>query len=92
MPLTPNEARELGMSKLNITPELFAKCFEVAREMGVTGMDLGPMTLALAKMGVARAFDPREMESEMYDALALVSRAENEWRLEKQHDGIGRQH
>jgi hypothetical protein len=41
------------------------------------------MTLALAIMGVAKATDPKELSGELTDALALVSKAEREWRMKR---------
>lgn len=76
------EARQIGATKLNIDERLFRKAKEAAEQMGVEPKHMGPMTLALALMGVAKAHDPSELSGEMTDALALVSRAEDEWRMD----------
>ena len=80
--MTLNEARAIGASKLNIPDGLFKKCVEAAHEMAVDGRHLGPMALALGIMGIAKATDAAEIEGELTDALALVSKAEKEWRMD----------
>ena len=76
------EARQIGKSKLSIPDELFNRCYEVGKNMGVIPRHRGPMTLALAMLGVAEAHKAEDMTGELTDALALVSKAENEWRME----------
>ena len=77
-----NEARQIGMAMLNIDRPLFEKCKQAAVEMGVAAQHMGPMTLALGIMGYAKATqEPEKIAGELTDALALVARAEKEWRL-----------
>lgn len=87
MPMTINDARQIGESKLRISRPLFDKSFELAKRMGVRPQDLGPMTLALAILGVVKANkSDRGLEAEMHDALVLVSRAETEWNMERKYE------
>lgn len=79
--MTLAEARMIGQRKLGIEKGLFDKCKAAAREMGVAPEHMGPMTLALGIMGYAKA-DKQNMEGELTDALALVAKAEREFRLE----------
>lgn len=83
-----NEARQIGESKMRIRPEVFSKAMEVAKEMGVVPQHMGPMALALAFMGVSKAHKSEDMTAELTDALALVSKAENEWRMERAMMGV----
>jgi len=78
-----NEARQIGESKLRVSKPLFEKSMEVAKAMDVEARHMGPMTLALAIMGVSRAHQSEDLTAELTDALALVSKAENEWRMER---------
>ena len=77
-----NDARQIGESKLNIGRELFMRSRAVAKEMGVIPAHMGPMTLCLALLGVTKAHESEDMAAEMTDAMALISKAENEWRME----------
>lgn len=77
-------ARAIGLRKLSMDAKLFRKCLDAAKEMDVRPKDLGPMALAIGIMGLAKAGAEREkIEGELTDALALVARAEREWRLEQ---------
>jgi hypothetical protein len=87
MPLTVTEARQLGQAKLNIDTGLFDRSLQAAKDMDARPQDLGPLTLALALMGVAKAVDPEDLTGELTDALKLVSQAETEWELERQLEG-----
>jgi hypothetical protein len=91
MKLTLEEARQLGAAKLWIDRALFDKSLEVAK--GLDGMrreDLGPMTLALAILGVSKAHvSDQGLAAELTDALALVAKAEEAWRMEQK---FGRMH
>lgn len=78
--LTLQEAYQVGATKLKLTKDVITKASEVAQEMDVKPQHMGPMTLAFAIMGVAKAVDPEELSGELTDALALVSMAEAEWR------------
>lgn len=78
-----NEAMQIGTQKLKLRPEILMKAKEAAKEMGVLPAHMPPMMLALAIMGVAKAVDPEELSGELTDALALVSRAEKEFEMEK---------
>lgn len=78
-----NDARRIGEDKLRVNKDLFIKSVEVAKSMDVAVQHLGPMALALAIMGVSRAHKSEDMTAELTDALALVSKAENEWRMEQ---------
>ena len=89
--MTVGEARQLGAAKLNVDRELFDACFRVAQRLdGARAQDMGPVTLALAVMGAAKAQDSDELENELGDALDLVGMAEKEWRLELSVGGRGR--
>ena len=77
-----NEARQIGYDKLNIPKTLFEKGLETAKEMGVIPQHRGPMSLALCLLGVSEAHKSEDMTAELTDALALVSKAETEWRME----------
>lgn len=81
--MTIGEARRIGQEKLGLRPELFNKAHKAAQQMDVLPQHLGPMTLALALLGVAKATDKKEMAGELTDALSLVSKAEKEWRMEQ---------
>lgn len=84
MPMTLSEARQVGAEKLKITRPLFDRALEAAKAMKVRPQDLGPMTLALALMGVVKAnTSDRGLEAELTDALAVVSKAETEWSMER---------
>lgn len=76
------EARQIGMHILSIDKKLFDKCKAAAEEMGVKAADMGPMCLALGIMGYAKA-GKDNIEGELTDALALVAKAEREWRLRR---------
>jgi len=78
-----DEAYAVGRHKLNLTADVIDKAREAAQEMDVKPAHMGPMVLALAIMGVAKAVDPEELSGELTDALALVSRAEAEWRQDQ---------
>jgi len=78
-----NEAVQIGTEILQLPKKVIAKAHAVAKEMAVDPRHLGPMTLALAIMGVAKATDPKELSGELTDALALVSKAEREWRMKR---------
>lgn len=84
-----NEARQIGAEKLRLSRDVMDKALEAAIQMGVIPVHRGPMMLALAIMGVAKAHQAEELSGELTDALALVSRAEAEWRME-QSVGKGR--
>ena len=77
------EAYVIGVSKLKMPRDVLDRAAGVADEMGCLPAHKGPMLLALAIMGVAKAVDPEELSGELTDALALVSRAEQEWRMER---------
>lgn len=83
--LTIEEARELGAKKLRIDQGLFDRSVKAARQMQVRPEDMGPMTLALAILGVSKAHKGDSMARELTDALELVARVENEWRMELRH-------
>jgi hypothetical protein len=78
-----DEAYAVGMLKLKLERDIINKARDAATEMEVKPAHMGPMTLALALMGVAKATDPKELSGELTDALALVSRAEAEWRADQ---------
>lgn len=88
MPMTLNEAREIGAAKLNIDRALFDKCLVQAKRMRVEADDLGPMALAIGLLGVSRA-DKSDigLRNEMLDAMDVIRQAENEWRMQQK---IGR--
>ena len=81
--MTLNEARRIGADKLKLHGDVMDKALEVAKKMEVKPEHAGPMMLALAIMGVAKATDPEELSGELTDALSLVSKAEKEWRMEQ---------
>ena len=80
--MTMAEAYAVGTEKLNLRKDLLDKCREVATEMGVKPQDAGPMVLAIALMGVAKATKAEDLSGELTDALSLVARAESEWRMD----------
>lgn len=84
MSMTIQEARAVGASKLRIPPELFRRALSAAKGMeGMRVEDLGPMALALALMGISEAHKSSDqLENELTDALQVVAKAENEWRME----------
>jgi len=79
--MTIAEARHLGQSKLGIDQTLFKKCQQAAQEMGVRAQDMGPMTLAIGVMGIAKV-DKEEVHDELSMALELVAKAEKSFKLE----------
>lgn len=83
--MTLQEAQMIGQSKLSMDDRLFTKCFQAAKEMpDMKPEHLPPMTLALGIMGYAKAHaEPEKIASELTDALALVAKAEREWRMEQ---------
>lgn len=83
MPLTVDEARQLGSEKLNIPPGVFNNALTAAGDMVQRPEDLGPLALCLALLRASRAFDPEELQSEMVDAFQLIDKAEKEWRMER---------
>ena len=89
--MTIEEAREVGATQLKIDRELFKTSLEAARRVeGMRQEDLGPMALVLAVMGVSKV-DPndRGIERELGDAVELVGKAEQAWRLQQK---VGRMH
>lgn len=88
--MTMAEARQIGEQKLRLHPEVMRKAAQVAQQMEVKREHLPPMILALSVMGVAKATDPKELEGELTDALALVSQAEKEWRFDQVMQSQGR--
>ena len=85
MRMTVEEARQIGESMLKVDRDLFIKVLEIAKGMeDMRKEDLGPMTLALAIMGASKV-DPRDegVAKELTDALAVVNKAEREWRLRR---------
>ena len=83
-----DEAYAVGRHKLNLTADVIDKAREAAQEMDVKPAHMGPMALALAIMGVAKAVDPEELSGELTDALSLVSKAEKEWRFHQKMGGM----
>lgn len=77
------EAKQVGRSKLNLADDVMDKALEACGQMGVIPEHRPPMMLALAILGVAKAHRADELAGELTDALALVARAEREWRLER---------
>lgn len=77
------EAKQVGREKLNLADEVMDKALEACGQMGVEAQHRPPMMLALAIMGVAKAHRADELAGELTDALALVSRAESEWKMER---------
>jgi uncharacterized UPF0146 family protein len=77
------EAKEVGRLKLNLADDVMDKALEVCGQMGVIPEHRPPMMLALAILGVAKAHRADELAGELTDALALVSRAEREWTMER---------
>ncbi len=83
MGMSLNDARQIGEQKLRIDKALFLKALEAAKQMEVRPKDYGPMTLALAILGISKAHKSSDgLEAELTDALALVAQAEKEWRME----------
>lgn len=83
MRMTIEEALQIGEAMLRIDRQLFEKSLDAARRVeGMRPQDLGPMTLAIAVLGVSKV-DPRDegLAAEMTDALALVGKAETTWRM-----------
>ena len=83
MRMTVEEARQIGEAMLRIDRQLFEKSLEAARKAeGMRQEDLGPMTLVVAIMGISKV-NPRDegFAAEMTDALALIDKAEKQWRL-----------
>ncbi len=83
MRMTIEEARQIGEAMLRIDRQLFEKSLEVARKVEeMRPQDLGVMTLAIAILGVSRV-NPRDegFAAEMTDALAVIDKAEKQWRL-----------
>lgn len=84
MPLTIEQARRLGEAKLRIDRDIFDFAANVADEMEISGDARGPMILAIAILKLSRVDIRSEaLQSEMTDALALVDKAEKQWRLEQ---------
>ena len=82
--MTLIEARMIGMSMLNMDKRVFDKAKAVCDERDVAPNHMGPMTLAFAIMGLARAVgDSDKIRGELTDALALVAKAEKQWRLQQ---------
>lgn len=90
--MTMKEAQAIGIDKLKLHPKVLHKAALVAQEMGVERKHMPPMILALAIMGVAKATNREEIEGELTDALALVSKAEREWRMDVAAAKAGRLH
>ena len=81
--MTINEARIIGLRKLNVSRELFDMCMRTARALPeMRAQDVPPITLALAMMGAAQVRDIDEIEGELTDALSLVAKAEREYQME----------
>lgn len=83
MRMTIEEARQIGEAMLRIDRQLFEKSLEAARKAeGMRKEDLGVMSLVIAIMGISKV-NPRDegFASEMTDALALIDKAEKQWRL-----------
>jgi hypothetical protein len=78
-----NKAWQIAEQKFGWDRNMFQRCVAVAKEMDVDAQHLGPMGLAIGIMGVAKAHDPKEIEGELTDALALVAKAEKEYDMEQ---------
>jgi hypothetical protein len=92
MPLTIDEARRLGSAKLGVAQSVFDKALQHAKDIAQRPQDVGPLALAMAIMGIAKVRDPKEIESEMVDALQLIDKAEKEWRMEMAVGSLGKTH
>lgn len=83
MRMTVEEARQIGEAMLRIDRQLFEKSLDAARKVEeMRPQDLGPMTLAIAILGISKV-DPRDegLAAEMTDAFALIDKAETTWRM-----------
>ena len=82
--MTLIEARMIAHSMLNMDKRVFDKAKAICEERDVAPSHMGPMTLAFAIMGLARAVgDSDKIRGELTDALALVAKAEKQWRLQQ---------
>ena len=82
--MTLIEARMIAHSMLNMDKRVFDKAKAICEERDVAPNHMGPMTLAFAIMGLARAVgDSDKIRGELTDALALVAKAEKQWRLQQ---------
>lgn len=83
MRMTIEEARQIGEAMLRIDRQLFEKSLDAARRVEeMRPQDLGPMTLAIAILGISKVNPHDEgLAAEMTDALALVDKAETTWRM-----------
>ena len=89
--MTYEEAQVIGATKMKVSPSRLKDAMNAAREMKIEPEHMPPVALAMAFMQKAGAFqDPREVQGEFTDALALVSQAESEWRMEQVIGAKGR--
>lgn len=80
--MTIEEARLISHDILRIPKPVFEKASRAAKDMPqMKAEHWPPMSVALAIMGVASAHEAKDMSSELTDALALVGKAENEYRV-----------
>ena len=85
--MTLIDARRIAISKFGWDRKLFDMCKAAAEDMNVKPVDMPPMCLAIGIMGLARVGKGEDLSSELTDALALVAKAEKEWRLEIKQQG-----
>lgn len=79
--MTLSEAYNIGQQILKLDSNTIKKAEQVARELAeMRTQDLGPMTLALALLGVSKAHrSDVGLQQELMDALGIVARAEKEY-------------
>ena len=84
MKMTMEEARQISGEILGLPDPVFQRAMIAAKEMPeMKAEHWPPMTMALAIMGIGKAHEAEDIASELTDALALVSKAENEWRTKR---------
>jgi hypothetical protein len=80
--MTIEEAKTIATEILKIPGPVFERAKRAAKDMSqMKAEHWPPMSVALALLGVAKSHEVEDMEGELTDALALVGKAENEYRL-----------